>query len=64
MQFEYAPGATPIDADEAQGLIPKHIKTQAELNAWEELNIVEGADWIGRQKRPVQAIYPCIPPRP
>ncbi len=50
MQFEYAPGATPIDPDEAQGPIPKHIKTQAELNAWEELNIVEGADWIGRQK--------------
>ena len=50
MQFEYAPGATPIDPDEALGLIPAHIKTQAELNAWEELNIVEGADWIGRQK--------------
>ena len=50
MQFEYAPGATPIDPDEALGLIPKHIKTQAELNAWEELNIVEGADWIARQK--------------
>ena len=50
MQFEYAPGPTPIDPDEAQGLIPKHIKTQAELNAWEELNIVEGADWIARKK--------------
>ena len=50
MQFEYAPGATPIDPDEAQGLIPKHISTQADLNAWEEMNIVEGADWIARQK--------------
>lgn len=50
MQFDYAPGATPIDPDEALGLIPKHIKTQADLNAWEELNIVEGADWIARQK--------------
>ena len=50
MQFEYAPGATPIDPDEALGLIPIHIRTQAELNAWEELNIVEGADWISRQK--------------
>ena len=50
MQFEYAPGATPIDPDEAQGLIPKHIKTQGELNAWEELNIVEGAEWIARKK--------------
>ncbi|MDF9787524.1 Fic-DOC domain mobile mystery protein B [Polynucleobacter sphagniphilus] len=50
MQFDYAPGATPIDPDEALGLIPAHIKTQADLNAWEELNIVEGADWIARQK--------------
>ena len=50
MHFEYAPGATPIDPDEALGLIPKHISTQADLNAWEEMNIVEGADWIARQK--------------
>ena len=49
MQFEYAPGATPIDPDEALGLIPKHISTQADLNAWEEMNIVEGADGIARQ---------------
>ena len=50
MQFDYAPGATPIEPDEDLGLIPAHIKTQADLNAWEELNIVEGADWIARQK--------------
>ena len=50
MHFEYAQGATPIDPDEALGLIPKHISTQADLNAWEEMNIVEGADWIARQK--------------
>lgn len=50
MYFEYPPGATPIDPDEALGLVPKHITTQADLNAWEEMNIVEGANWIGRQK--------------
>jgi Fic-DOC domain mobile mystery protein B len=50
MHFEYAPGATPIDPDEALGLIPVHITTQADLNAWEEMNIVEGATWIKRQK--------------
>jgi Fic-DOC domain mobile mystery protein B len=50
MDFEYAPGATPIDPDEALGLIPIHITTQADLNAWEEMNIVEGANWIKRQK--------------
>lgn len=50
MDFKYAPGATPIDPDEALGLIPVHITTQADLNAWEEMNIVEGANWIKRQK--------------
>lgn len=50
MPFKSALGATPIDPDEALGLIPKHISTQADLNAWEEMNIVEGADWIRRQK--------------
>ena len=50
MDFKYAPGATPIDPDEALGLIPVHITTQADLNAWEEMNIVEGANWIKRRK--------------
>jgi Fic-DOC domain mobile mystery protein B len=50
MHFEYVPGATPIDPDEALGLIPVHITTQADLNAWEEMNIVEGATWLKRQK--------------
>ena len=49
IHFKYPPGATPIDLDEAIGLIPKHISTQANLNAWEEINIVEGADWLARQ---------------
>ena len=42
MRFTYADGATPIDPDEAAGLVPTHITTQAELNAWEEANIVSG----------------------
>ena len=32
MKFTYAVGATPIDPDEAAGLIPSHIATQSELN--------------------------------
>jgi len=51
MEFTYAPGATPIDPDEAAGLIPKHIATQAELNAWEEANIVIADTWAFKQKR-------------
>jgi Fic-DOC domain mobile mystery protein B len=51
MEFTYAPGATPIDPDEAAGLIPKHIATQAELNAWEEANIVIADTWAFKQKK-------------
>lgn len=42
MEFAYSPGQTPIDPDEAAGLLPKHITTQAQLNAWEQANIFAG----------------------
>lgn len=48
-------GATPLDPDEAEGLLPDHISTRGELNAWEQLNIVKGAEWI-REKAGVQDI--------
>lgn len=51
MDFAYAPGATPIDPDEAAGLLPRHITTQAELNTWEEANIVKADGWAFRQRR-------------
>ncbi|HSW69061.1 MAG TPA: mobile mystery protein B [Gammaproteobacteria bacterium] len=46
MKFEYAPGATPLDLDEANGLIPLQISTQAELNEWEAANIVKAENWL------------------
>ena len=51
MKFTYPLGATPIDPDEAAGLIPSHISTQNDLNAWEEANILQGALWAQRQKK-------------
>lgn len=47
----YPPGATPLDPDEANGLIPEHIRTQAELDAWEQANILEGLRWAQKQRR-------------
>jgi Fic-DOC domain mobile mystery protein B len=44
-------GTTPIDPDEAEGLIPLHIRTQSELDAWEQSNIIEGLAWAERQGR-------------
>jgi fido (protein-threonine AMPylation protein) len=51
MEFQNAEGATPLDSDEAAGLVPTHITTQADLNAWEEANILQGAHWASRQKK-------------
>ncbi len=51
MELEYAPGATPLDPDEATGLIPSHIVTQADLNAWEQINITKADQWASRQRR-------------
>jgi len=51
MEFHYAPGATPLDPDEAAGLVPTHITTQGDLNAWEQINIVQGDRWAERQKK-------------
>lgn len=47
--FEYAPSATPLDPDEAAGLLARHITTQAELNEWEQTNILEGLHWALKQ---------------
>jgi len=44
--FEYLPGATPIDGDEAEGLLPGHITTQADLNEWEQANIAAATAWV------------------
>lgn len=54
MKFEYPPGATPIDPDEAHGLIPAHLTVQRELNEYEEANILEAVDWLSGRRRRTQ----------
>lgn len=52
MNLDYPPGATPLDPDEAAGLIPSHIANHAQLNEWEMVNIIEGERWaFGRRHR-------------
>ncbi len=46
----HAPGATPLAPDDVDGLIPSHIRTQAELNEWEEANILEARAWLARPR--------------
>jgi len=44
-------GATPLDEDETEGLIPPHISTQGELNAWEQANILRAHEWLHSRRR-------------
>lgn len=51
IQLEYPEGATPLDADEAIGLIPGYIANQAQLNEWELANVLDGELWaLGRRR--------------
>jgi len=47
--FTYPPGATPLDQDEMDGLLPEHITTQSQLNEWEHANIQQAENWIQRK---------------
>ena len=52
--FEDEPeGATPLDPDEAAELMPGHLRSRADLNAWEQANILRAAEWTLRARRPV-----------
>lgn len=44
-------GATPLDPDEAEGLLPDHIATVEQLNAWEQLNIAQAWTWAMSGRR-------------
>lgn len=52
MNLDYPPGATPLDPDEAQGLIPKHILNHGQINEWEFQNVLKGERWaFGRKHK-------------
>jgi fido (protein-threonine AMPylation protein) len=46
-------GATPLDEDEAEGLMPD-LHTRGELNAWELANILKAEGWaFGSRRRDI-----------
>ena len=45
-------GATPLDPDEMEGLIFKHVTTRGELDQLEQVNIQEGLKWLKKRKKP------------
>jgi Fic-DOC domain mobile mystery protein B len=42
----HAPGATPLEPGDLEGLIPGHIRTQGELNEWEQTNVLQAMTWL------------------
>jgi Fic-DOC domain mobile mystery protein B len=45
-------GQTPLDPDEKAGLIPEHLVTKADLNDWEQENILRAVRWLKRARSP------------
>ena len=43
-------GATDLDPDELSGLLPTHLIIQAQLNEWEQVNILNAEKWLGSRK--------------
>lgn len=51
LNLDYPDGATPLTAEELEGLIPAHIATRSELNAWEARNMLKAEQWqLGRRR--------------
>ena len=48
-------GATPLDPDESEGLIPTHVTTREQLNRLEQENIVEAMQWL-KSARPKEIL--------
>lgn len=52
MENKQAAGATPLDPDDAEGLLHSHVATRRELDELEEANIQIGLEWaLGRTSR-------------
>ena len=51
-EMEYPEGATPLDADELDGLKFPHVTTRGELDHLEQANIEAGLLWLNRKKDP------------
>lgn len=50
VEFDDPQGATPLDKNEIEGLIPTHITSRDELDRWEQENINEALAWVDSHK--------------
>ena len=49
--FDEPDGATPLDPDDAKGLIPTWVATRGDLNAAEQANIARAVTWASMSRR-------------
>lgn len=52
IELSFPPGATPLNPEEQEGLIPDYITTHGELNELEHQNIQDGIHWV-RSRRSI-----------
>ena len=45
-------GATSLDGEELEGLLPSHLVSRSQQNEWEQQNIEAALLWLSRQRRP------------
>ena len=50
--FAEPAGATPLDPDEREGLKLDSIRSRADLDRVEQANIIDGLQWLKRQRGP------------
>jgi Fic-DOC domain mobile mystery protein B len=50
--MDYPDGATPLEPDEMEGLRFSHVSTRGELDQLEQANIVDGMQWLNKQRSP------------
>jgi Fic-DOC domain mobile mystery protein B len=50
LEYQYAPGQTPIDEDEKEALLIRTISTQGELNEAEQINIQTAVEWTLKRR--------------
>ena len=51
LNLDYPDGATPLSAEVLEGLMPAHIATRGELNAWEARNVLKAEQWLRARRR-------------
>ena len=56
LELEYTYGQTPLEEEEKEGLLIKHITTKGELDQFEQLNIEKAIEWVISRKFTIEKV--------